>query len=512
MSIKKVFSPANWPVLAILLLAAALRLAWLDLKPPHFDEGVNGLFIDRMADTGYYHYDPGNYHGPLHFYVLYFGQALLGRNLWAVRLPMALLSIGTVGLMLLFGQYVGRGSARWAALALSVSPAAVFYGRYAIHETWLLAALLLSALGLAGLWRNGDRHSLRCLIAGATLAVLTKETYIIHAACFLLALPALKLLEMISPSEPAPRCRQHWRWRDLSLGCGVGGLTIALFYSGFGLDPSGLTGLYRTFAVWAETGQDGHGHDKAWSYWLQLLLRYEWSALLGMAFGLALLWPLAPRFPRYVFIMAVGTVTAYSIVPYKTPWCVLVLLWPFLFVFGSAIEWLARRTGRAGLCRSGAALLVLGTLVVSLRLNFYKYDDDSEPYVYVQTYREVRRLTEPLFALAARDPATHHLPGSIRLAEYHPLPWLLGDFTAVSFHGTNSPATEPDAVFIVEEKEKARALERTLDRAFYRRDFRLRSGQKPAVAYFEARVFAPVFQGPPEFVPAAAVQPREIQP
>ncbi|MEA3165037.1 MAG: hypothetical protein QOE88_2855, partial [Verrucomicrobiota bacterium] len=41
------------PVL-ILLLAAVVRLAFLDLKPPHFDEGINGWFCDQMTKNGYY--------------------------------------------------------------------------------------------------------------------------------------------------------------------------------------------------------------------------------------------------------------------------------------------------------------------------------------------------------------------------------------------------------------------------------------------------------------------------
>lgn len=495
-------------MLALLLLAAGLRLAWLDLKPPHFDEGVNGLFIDRMAETGYYAYDPGNYHGPLHFYVLYFGQALFGRNLWAIRLPIALLSVIPVGLMLGFGQFIGRNAARWAALALAVSPGAVFYGRYAIHETWLLVALLLMARGLFGLWKTGDRGSLWALIGGVTLSILTKETYVIHFACFVLAMPALWLVELFRPSEAATRAASRWSSRDLWLGLAGGVLAVGLFYSGFGLNYPGLKGLYETFATWVQTGRDGHGHEKEWSYWLDLFSRYEWAALAGMAGGLALLWPRCDRAVRYLWILGLGTVTAYSLVPYKTPWCVLVMLWPFLLVFGYLVEWLGRRLPRPLIARAIAALLLVAALVSCIRLNFYHYDDDAEPYVYVQTLRELHRFTDPLFALVALDPAACHLPGSIRLESYHPLPWLLGDFTAIGYHGKNPPATEPTAAFILVEKEKASALEKTLDRAFYRRDLRLRSGQAAIVAYFDARLFARVFPGLPEFVPP----PQEATP
>src|ERR1700740_2299725 len=118
----------------ILLLAALVRLAYLDIKPPHFDEGINGWFCDQMVKTGFYKYDPTNYHGPLHFYVLLLSQTLFGRSLWALRLPVVLVSIASFWLTLKFEPFVGRTVSRLAALAMAVSPGFVFYGRYSIHE------------------------------------------------------------------------------------------------------------------------------------------------------------------------------------------------------------------------------------------------------------------------------------------------------------------------------------------------------------------------------------------
>src|SRR3954447_9571804 len=78
-----------WPEIAIIAVALLLRFTLLDIKPAHFDEGVNGFFVDQMTRTGSYHYDPTNFHGPLHFYVLFVFQTLLGREAWVLRLPIA---------------------------------------------------------------------------------------------------------------------------------------------------------------------------------------------------------------------------------------------------------------------------------------------------------------------------------------------------------------------------------------------------------------------------------------
>src|SRR5205814_7836474 len=137
------FEGTDWVPWLILALAAFLRFFLLGMKPPHFDEGINGWFVDQMVKTGFYKYDPTNYHGPLHFYVLFLSQTLFGRNLWALRLPVVLVGISSVWLTFKFEPFVGRNFSRLAALAMAVSPGFVFYGRYSIHEAWLVLFTML---------------------------------------------------------------------------------------------------------------------------------------------------------------------------------------------------------------------------------------------------------------------------------------------------------------------------------------------------------------------------------
>ena len=160
----------------ILALAALLRFFLLGMKPPHFDEGINGWFVDQVMKNGFYRYDPTNYHGPLHFYVLLLSQSLFGRNLWAIRLPVVLVSISCVWLALKFEPLVGRNVSRIAALAMAISPGFVFYGRYGIHEVWLQFFSMIFILGLLGLWRRGTLTYLRYAGVGLTGMILTKET------------------------------------------------------------------------------------------------------------------------------------------------------------------------------------------------------------------------------------------------------------------------------------------------------------------------------------------------
>src|ERR1700689_3136157 len=96
LSIKK---GGNWPLWGILLTAFLFRFLFLDWKPPHFDEGINGWFVDQLISKGYYPYDPTNYHGPFHFYVLLLFKFLMGRNLWALRIPASI--FGLLGIYLI---------------------------------------------------------------------------------------------------------------------------------------------------------------------------------------------------------------------------------------------------------------------------------------------------------------------------------------------------------------------------------------------------------------------------
>ena len=63
----------------------------LSLKPPHFDEGITGWFVDQIITNGFYRYDYQNYHGPLAYYVLFISKILFGRELWALRSQLAFL-------------------------------------------------------------------------------------------------------------------------------------------------------------------------------------------------------------------------------------------------------------------------------------------------------------------------------------------------------------------------------------------------------------------------------------
>jgi uncharacterized protein (TIGR03663 family) len=497
---------SDWMFWTILLLAAGLRFLLLGIKPPHFDEGINGWFVDQMLKNGFYKYDPTNYHGPLHFYVLFLFQNLLGRNLWALRLPAVLVSIGCVWLVIRFDRVLPRGVARLAALAMAVSPGFIFYGRYSIHEVWLLLFSMMFMLGLLGLWLHGTVDYLWYIGIGIAGMILTKETYIIHLGCALIALPLLFISTRIWPIENPEPIKQKWTTIDLAMVCLVGISAIVFFYSGTFFHWSGVKGLYQTFHAWFKTGHNGNGHEKPFYYWLTLIARYEWPACLGLVLcGFCQLFRNISL--RYLAISGTGIFLAYSIVHYKTPWCTISIIWPLLFIFGSFILIVPKRWLTTSL--TVAAVILIASLGSAISLNYFRcssfvdfgWNSDksvavnivdffsSEPYVYVQTYNDIYKLTTPLLELARHDPKYYHLTGHIIRGSPYPLPWILGDFPRIGYYERDSYPPTMDADFLLVQEDKVAEVESKLHDSYFTEPLTIRPYQDPSKLYFRSSLF-----------------------
>jgi uncharacterized protein (TIGR03663 family) len=497
------FAETDWAPWVIIGLAVFLRFFLLGIKPPHFDEGINGWFVDQVMKNGFYRYDPTNYHGPLHFYVLLLSESLFGRNLWALRLPVVLVSIACVWLALKFEPLVGRTVSRMAALAIAVSPGFVFYGRYAIHEVWLQFFSTMFILGLLGLWKLGSVNYLWYAGMGTAGMILTKETYAIHLACAVLAIPVLIVSCALSRVPDAKPAKQTWTYIDLAMVLVVGAVALVFLYSGTFFNWNGVKGLYQAFKAWTETGAAGHGHEKPWDYWFKLM-GPSWEARRADFFGYELpmlagliLCLFCQKFKnislRYLAIYGVGTLIAYSYVKYKTPWCIISFGWPFLFIFGAAI--LLVRPKNLRRVYAAIAVLLCISLGSSVWLNYFRCSSPDEPYAYVQTYNDMFKLTRPLLTLAKRNPAYYHLTGHLIRSSVYPLPWVLGDFDRVGYYeGGNMPANL-DGDFLLVQQDKIKDVESKLKGAYYTDTLTLRNYQDPSKLYLSAKIFKEFFPG-----------------
>jgi uncharacterized protein (TIGR03663 family) len=486
----------GWIDLLILLIAVVLRLWALDLKPAHFDEGVNGYLVDQITRNGVYQYDPTNFHGPLHFYILFAMQTLFGRGLWVLRLPLALAGGACVGLLLFgFRRHFSATACRFAAFAMAVSPGFVFYARYAIHETWLVFFLMLATLGVGGLWRDGAKRHLWVIGVGLAGAMMIKETWIIHVIAMVLAALTLRGLEFVAKSAPGPWAAPRWTIDDAAQVAAICLAVVVFFFSGCLLYPAGLGGFIEAFAQWTRTGLSKTGHEKPMSYWWQLMGIYEWPVLLGVAASLFVARPNTDRFLRWLAIFAGGTFAAYSIIAYKTPWCLIAWAWPYFLIFGAAVDWMMQRLDR-GVVAALSAVLLLISLGECRTLNFKRYADENEPYVYVQTTTDINLLLDPLRWQLARDPTSILNSGHIIQPEQHPMLWLFGDRPNVTSDDQYGDPEEMDADWLLVDDSAADRVEKRLSRHYFRTPVQIRGmSDFHSILYLSEDAFGEFFTG-----------------
>ena len=130
-------------------VAAFLRFFWLDLKPFHHDEGVNGFFLTNLIRDGVYKYDPANYHGPTLYYISLAFAKVFGFETIPVRASVAIFGVLLVILTLFLKRYIGMAGSLFAALFLALSPGMVYISRYFIHEmffVFLSLAIVMSVV------------------------------------------------------------------------------------------------------------------------------------------------------------------------------------------------------------------------------------------------------------------------------------------------------------------------------------------------------------------------------
>lgn len=591
--------------IVVVVVALGFRIWALDLKPAHFDEGVNGVLVDEMRQRGFYEYRPENYHGPLHFYVLFAAEQLFGRSLWSLRMPTVLIGTAAVALLFAFRRWMPFRAVGVAAVAMAVSPAMIFYSRYAIHEMWLPFFVLLSLYGGAGClaaWRGEYRRRTDAWALGLGLAgmVLTKETYIVHwvAAALAVAWTAIYLPGTTHRDDGRPdadalfgrRRRDEdgeateptvaaWR-RELTVAGAVSAALVVTFYSGFGMHWRGVAGLWETWGHMlfkgfgsGEASEDAH--HKETLYYAKLLWHYEWPALIALvaaplvafkrsramacaavAAGLLVAWragvasaamppakwdfeklepylylttghvagialvlaglgmlcpiPSPTSKVRFLALFGMGSFAAYSLIAYKTPWCMVAALPPLFLVLGWMADRLFTAVGKGALETTMVtgllAMLFAQPALAAWKLNYRNPTQDGRRYAYVQTTRDIEKLLRPVRELVAREPLNRFMRGYV-FGEGHPLHWELADMPNVHFVDDQKSPPSYDADFLLLPMDRVSEVEQQLAGVYFKERYLTRDYGTPGWLYLSVERFGTLFPGrEPEFHPRVPLE------
>jgi len=465
-------------MLAILAIAAVLRLPRLDLRPMHADEANQAVRTAKLYQTGEYQYDATDHHGPSLYWLTLPSLAasgakdLAGSNEAQYRIVPALFGLGLIGLLLLLTDGLGRTAAAAAALLMAISPAMVFYSRYYIQET-LLLFFTLAALGCG--WRYvQSRRPGWMLATGAAVGMMhaTKETWVLSAAAALIA-GGLTWVWSRQSSRHTPCAvaeRRHTACAyyflpiaHVSAAALVGVVVAVALFSGFGRNWHAPWDSIAAYANYLRRGSELGEHSEPWYYYLQILFAYRpakgffWSegliAVLAIVGGVrSLLTSVKPQagsatLRLFLTFYTLLLIVIYSAVSYKTPWCALSFLTGVILLAGIGVEAIAavtRSVSEAGgslprlrsglLCALASAALAAGAAHLawqSYRLNFDPrlVADPRNPYVYAHTPLRLPQLADRLDRLRQQMPRGRDLTVHVVVNEnYWPLPWYLRKF------------------------------------------------------------------------------------
>lgn len=478
--------------LVIFLVAAALRLYQLTtLRPFHHDEGVNGFFMTRLVREHAYKYDPANYHGPSLYYFTLPLTKIFGFESFSLRIEPVIFGLGIIVLIFMLGRRLGGPAALWGAAMVAVSPGMVYISRYFIHEMMVLFFTL--GIIVAYAYYN-ERPSIWSLFGGAASAgflFATKETAGPTVVVLLIALGMTKGLMRLSESSrrdtPSPRRSKKKRKADdvvesppeppdlvvapphrrLDLVIWSVCLFLVinmLLYNSFFTNKDGVKDALKSLMIWTKTGETAHVHE-----WWQYLRWMSFEEPVALAFGFAGIGLALIRRNNAIAVLcafwALGMVSMYSLIKYKTPWLTVNLVLPLCVIGGWGLQEMGRmldgydpaepRAGKGTFAVLGIGLASLAlSLTLCISLNFVHYDDNRDEYVYVyaHTVRDIYRLLGDIDTLSARAKGQDTVVKVVG-EHYWPLPWYMKDYKHAEFFGRMVPLQEADLAIALPEQE-----------------------------------------------------------
>ena len=473
------------PFWAAFAAALAVRLAFLDVRPLHHDEGVYAWRVSRVLAGYRFTYDPARFHGP---FLIFFAAPFvrpLGESAFVLRLPVALASSLMVPLLLPLRRRLGVAGITAAAWLLALSPSFIAYGRDLIPETFLVC-LTLALIAAVSAWLE-TRSEKSLILAAFCLGLLAtvKETYALS-----LVIVAIAGLLARTWSHGRPRLRELWEIpRPGTIARLVAALAVpyVLLYTSFFANPWGLLDSFGTFLFWAPKGIEGAGHAKPWHYFLRLLLSFETVTVVCAVAGGWIAVRRRDAFGTFCALWAAGELAAYSLLRYKTPWLALNILLPAVLAAGVLFREAFARPAPAAVRAFLAALLVVGLAWGGWRaaeVSFLRFDDDRLALVYVPTHRDVKELL--VYVREAARPSPARARPSVRIFGRHawPLPWYLRDLPGMEYRHEIPP--HPDGDVLVLEKQLEGRLRPLLRQRYRRREYQLRPRVWVAVYVKEA--------------------------
>ncbi|NWK56251.1 TIGR03663 family protein [Verrucomicrobiaceae bacterium N1E253] len=453
--------------IGVLALAVGMRFEHLSKRPFHFDEATGArITAQRMDPASGYEFNPVHNHGPLLSAVASPICHLNGESTWpsmtklSLRLVPAIAGSLLVLVPLIWRKRFGHVPMLAAAAFLASSPLLVYYSRMFIHEM-ILALCGLLCLTLIGRYSTSTSNTSRnvsAALAGITLGLMfaTKESFAISVIAWSGSATLVFLSQWPNKRTCSPRLYWKRHQTPILIGLGSAGLSSAWFYTNGFTNPGGAWDAVRTFFIY----QTGAGHDKAFSYYFEMLAIpkkaaiwwFETPVLILAAISMIRAHLPGSTIPhvqliRFLSYASIGHLLIYSLIAYKTPWLMCLPWAHFCLLAGLSFSGIHKWR----LPLQGAALLVL-IAVTAQQSKLSRFatgrfaSDARNPYAYSPTNRDIESVRDWLAELSKGTSPGSMEPIAVVGREYWPLPWYLRDFQQIGYWPQPEPVINQCAV------------------------------------------------------------------
>ncbi|WP_372798629.1 flippase activity-associated protein Agl23 [Pontiella sp.] len=415
-----------FPILMLLALIAgiALRVPHLADRPLHHDEANQAYRFGQLLEGGTYEYDAEDHHGPTLYYLTLPITFATASRTFADTSEYTFRSLPVIfGLLLILAIPllrcgIGTTAVLATALFTAISPAMAYYSRFYIQETLLV---FFTFTALAAGWRSIKIGSKTwAVVAGLSIGLMyaTKETSILAFAAMFGATVLCALMAHIT----------HFPLKNMVLGFLCALLIAFVLYSSFFTHMQGPMDSVLAYKGYLARGtgvETEHVHP--WHFYLRMLTWYRfdggpvWSEGLFLGFGLfGCISILRKKLPhtmdlglaRFLMFYTLLLTLAYSLIAYKTPWCMLSFLHGWILLAGIGVASLLDCC-QGKITIPSAVLAVRGLIILLLigpayttyrmaeRAVFRYAADYRNPYVYAHTAPDFKRMVRRISELEA---------------------------------------------------------------------------------------------------------------
>ncbi len=422
--------------LGIFFLALFLRVYKLSLRPLHHDEGVLWYFFIRKLVEG----KPMDFffeqHGLLTYYLAAFPVYFLKTSIFSLRLSAAIFGSLIILPFLWLKKEIGKLAVLAASLVIAISPVMVFYSRFLIGYPFFDFFFVLAIVFLIKYFKNYKNiYFYFFILSLACMALINEAILVFFGIGFISLLIILPFKEWRQKIILALKKVEPKTWFFSFLSVGIIFLTIQTCFFKNWLNVFKLENVFSEMLKKAsQTGQ-----NKPFNYYFNKVLIFTdiyWIGLAIFAFLASFLKVKKDFFKNkfnfltfFSFVFSLITFLVFSLIDYKTPWVLMMVILPFSLFAGMAFKMFYKNY------KNSKNIIILFLIIFiaaiaqtyfqTVKYNFKIYANEAKnPLAYVGTNLTINNLVKEINFLKSKN-KLNNPKVLIAANSYWPIPYYL---------------------------------------------------------------------------------------